>query len=98
MIGGIWFGVSQFTGEPEAPVATQSAAPAQPGIAERPDPVQAELTLAKEAFEQRKYMEPQGESALDLYRSALALDPNSEGAKAGIRSVTDQIRCRRTRL
>ena len=58
---------------------------------EKPDPVQAELALAKEAFDQGKYLEPAGESALDLYRSALALDPNSEAAKAGVRSVVDKI-------
>ena len=40
-----------------------------------------ELALAKDAFDQDKFIEPQGESALDLYRSALALDPNSQGAK-----------------
>jgi TonB family protein len=50
-----------------------------------------ELALAKEAFDQGKFLEPAGESALDLYRSALALDPNSDGAKAGIRSVVDKV-------
>lgn len=93
VIGGIWFGVSRFTGETEAPPAvqptTQTATPG--GVPERPDPVQAELTLAKEAFDQGKFLEPAGESALDLYRSALALDPNSEAAKAGVRSVADKV-------
>src|SRR5690606_34011142 len=45
----------------------------------------------KQAFDQGRYLEPAGESALDLYRSALALDPNSEAAKAGIRSVADKV-------
>jgi TonB family protein len=93
VIGGIWFGVSKFTGESEAP-AVQSLTPAadQPGgVPEKPDPVQAELALAKEAFDQGKYLEPAGESALDLYRSALALDPNSEAGKAGVRSVVEKI-------
>ena len=54
--------------------------------------MKAELALAKEAFDQGKFIGTcQGESALDLYRSALALDPNSEAAKAGIRSVDRQI-------
>ena len=53
--------------------------------------MQAELALAKEAFDQGKYIEPAGDSALDYYRSALALDPNSEAAKAGIRAVVDKI-------
>ncbi len=94
VIGGIWFGVSRFTGEPEVPpvVNTPAATGAQqPGVPERPDPVKAELALAKDAFNQNKFIEPQGESALDLYRSALALDPNSQEAKDGIRSVVDKI-------
>ncbi|WP_116807838.1 energy transducer TonB [Steroidobacter cummioxidans] len=95
VIGGIWFGVSRFTGDPEVPPAVK--APAAPGaqepggVPERPDPVKAELALARDAFNQNKFIEPQGESALDLYRSALALDPNSQEAKAGIRSVVDKI-------
>src|SRR5688572_16078760 len=76
IIGGIWFGVSKFTSEPEVPPVVNQTAPGaqQPGgVPERPDPVKAELTLAQDAFNQGKYIEPQGESALDLYRSALAL-------------------------
>lgn len=94
VIGGIWFGVKQFTSAPEAPVAAAPSATdaAQPGgVPEKPDPVQAELALANEAFNQGKLLEPAGESALDYYRSALALDPNSEAAKAGVRSVVDKI-------
>jgi TonB family protein len=94
VIGGIWFGVTKFTGEPTPTAVVQpSPAPgAQPGgVPDRPDPVQAELALAKEAFAQGKFLEPAGESALDLYRNALALDPNSEAATAGIRSVVDKV-------
>src|SRR5688572_19843306 len=84
VIGGIWFGVSQFTGDSEAPVQTTTTTEA-PGLPDKPDPVKAELALAKEAFNQGKYLEPANESALDLYRSALALDPNNTDALAGIR-------------
>lgn len=93
IIGGIWFGVSKFTGEPERPpVVNQPAPQGAPGsVPERPDPVKAELALARDAFNQGKFIEPQGESALDLYRSALALDPNSAEAKNGIRSVAEKI-------
>lgn len=95
IIGGIWFGVSKFTSEPEVPpVVNQPATPGaqQPGgVPERPDPMKAELALARDAFNQGKFIEPQGESALDLYRSALALDPNSQEAKNGIRSVAEKI-------
>jgi TonB family protein len=95
VIGGIWFGVNRFTGDPEVPPAVKASptpGAQQPGgVPERPDPVKAELALAKDAFNQSKFIEPQGESALDLYRSALALDPNSQEAKDGIRSVVDKI-------
>lgn len=94
VIGGIWFGVNKFTGEPTPPPVVQQPTPAggQPGgVPEKIDPVQAELQLAKEAFTQGKYLEPAGDSALDYYRSALALDPNSAAAKDGIRDVVDKI-------
>ncbi|HEY7639433.1 MAG TPA: energy transducer TonB [Steroidobacteraceae bacterium] len=93
VIGGIWFGVNKFTGEPTPPPVVQQSTPAgQPGgVPEKIDPVQAELALAKEAFGQGKYLEPAGDSALDYYRSALALDPNSAAAKDGIRDVVDKI-------
>jgi TonB family protein len=93
VIGGIWFGVNKFTGEPTPPPVVQQQSPAgQPGgVPEKIDPVQAELQLAKEAFGQGKYLEPAGDSALDYYRSALALDPNSAAAKEGIRDVVDKI-------
>lgn len=96
VIGGIWFGVKKFASTPEVPVAATPAAPAaeQSGVPEKPEPVQAELTLAKEAFDQEKFLEPAGESALDYYRSALTLDPNSQAAKDGIRSVADKILAR----
>ncbi len=94
VVGGIWFGVSRFTGEPTPPPVVQQPAPAagQPGgVPEKIDPIQAELLLAKEAFGQGKYLEPAGDSALDYYRSALALDPSSAAAKEGIRDVVDKI-------
>jgi TonB family protein len=93
VIGGIWFGVNKFTGEPTPPPVVQQPTPAgQPGgVPEKIDPVQAELQLAKDAFTQGKYLEPAGDSALDYYRSALALDPNSAAAKDGIRSVVDKV-------
>ncbi len=92
VIGGIWFGVNQFTGDSAEPIPAPTATTAPtPGLPDKPDPVQAELALAQEAFAQGKYLEPANESALDLYRSALALDPNNAEAIAGIRSVTDKV-------
>ena len=91
VIGGIWFGIKQFT-KPEAPTQPPATVIAPPsGVPEKPDPVQAELALAKEAFDQGKYLEPAGESALDYYRSALALDANNQAAKDGIHDVVDKI-------
>jgi TonB family protein len=92
VIGGIWFGVSQFTGDSAEPVQTTTTTTAPTAaLPDKPDPVKAELALAKEAFAQGKYLEPANESALDLYRSALALDPNNTEALAGIRAVTDKV-------
>jgi protein TonB len=89
-IGGIWTGVRKFTEQPEAP-STAAIATTQTNLPDKPDPLQAELALAKEAFDKGRYLEPRGESALDLYRSALTIDPRSEVAKAGVRSVVDRI-------
>lgn len=94
VIGGIWFGVKHFQPEAPRPAAAPTNAARPGGVPEKPDPVQAELALAKEALDQNKLLEPAGESALDYYRSALALDPNSEGAKAGVRAVADKILAR----
>jgi TonB family protein len=92
VIGGIWFAISSMTRESDVPTATNQAV-TQPGsnLGDKPDPVKAELALAKEAFDAGRYLEPAGESALDLYRSALALDPKNEGARAGMRSVVDKV-------
>ena len=78
IIAGIWFGISHFTGDKVEPPST-SVATTEPtvGLPDKPDPVKAELALAQEAFAQGRYLEPANESALDLYRSALALDPNN---------------------
>ncbi|AMN48241.1 hypothetical protein ACG33_14270 [Steroidobacter denitrificans] len=91
LIGGIWFGVGRFTRAPEAPTTIAASAQVPDRLPDRPDPVQAEIALAQEAFAQGKYYEPSGESALDLYLSALALDPTSEAAKAGVRTVADKV-------
>jgi protein TonB len=88
-IVGVWFAMRMFSAPPKsAPVAP---APVASSLPEKPDPVQAEIALAKEAFDKGSYLEPHGESALDLYRGALALDANSAAAQAGIRSVADKV-------
>lgn len=92
VIGGIWFAVSRFTSD-EAPVTPAASGTQLPvsTLGEKPDPVKAELALAREAFAAGRYLEPAGESALDLYRSALALNPESQEAREGIRAVADKV-------
>lgn len=94
-IGAIWFGIKQFSGQPAAVVAEApgNTAP-MPGVPEKPDPIKAELAAARQALAQDKLLEPSGESALDYFRSALALDPNSQEAKNGIRAVADKLLAR----
>jgi len=95
LIGAIWFGIKQFSGQSAAVVAEApgNAAPT-PGVPEKPDPVKAELASARQALAQDQLLEPTGESALDYYRSALALAPDSQEAKNGIRAVADKLLAR----
>jgi TonB family protein len=88
----IWFVIKTPGNDQKVMPMTQSA-PSN-ALPDKPDPVKAELALAKEAFDQGHYLEPSGESALDLYRNALALDASNEAAKTGIRSVADRILAR----
>lgn len=90
---GVWYAIDRLTVEPEAPVAdTPGATQTDPvAVPERVDPVVAELELAEEAFAAGRYLEPRGESALDLFRNALALDPNNEPGRLGVRRVADKV-------
>ena len=83
LIGGIWFFMSK-TGTQEETPATAQTQTAQ-------SPAQAELALAKKALDEGKLVEPAGESALDLYRSALSIDPSSQAARDGVKAVADKI-------
>ncbi len=83
LIGLIWFAMTQLASD--KPPEPQTAGTAQK------DPADAELTLAKKAFDSGKLVEPAGESALDLYRSALSIDPRSQKARDGIKAVADKI-------
>jgi TonB family protein len=84
LIGGIWFVMSKTGSEAEAPRTAAQTETVQ-------SPAQAELDLAKKALDDGKLVEPAGESALDLYRSALSIDPSSQAARDGIRAVADTI-------
>lgn len=86
-IGVLWSTVRMATST--APPIAVSATPSTP-LAQS-DPVQVELALAQEAFEQGRLLEPPEDNALYFYRSALALDANSEAAKNGIRAIAEHF-------
>jgi TonB family protein len=79
----IWFVMSRL--------ASDKVAEQQTTVQVKKDPAEAELALAKKAFDAGKLVEPAGESALDLYRSALSIDPSSQIARDGIRAVADKV-------
>jgi len=85
LIGGIWF----FMGRVASDQPVEQAADAA-GAATK-DPAATELALAKKALNEGRLVEPAGESALDLYRSALSINPSSQEARDGIRAVADKI-------
>src|SRR5262249_3240017 len=72
-------------------VATDKSNEQATAVEAKKDPAEAELLLAKKALDAGKYVEPAGESALDLYRSALSIDPASQKARDGIKAVADKI-------
>src|SRR5258706_10912622 len=79
----MWFVMSRLASD--KPVEQQTTA------VEKKDPAEGELLLAKKALDAGKLVEPAGESALDLYRSALSIDPRSQKARDGIHAVADKI-------
>ena len=50
---------------------------------------EGELALAAE-----QWLEPAGDSAYDKFRGAMAIDPRSEGAKAGMQAIAQALRLR----
>ena len=92
IIGGVWWFMSRVANEDSTSNArpTPGAQPAESGAAQQSS-VGRELALADTAFAAGNYLEPPGESALDLYRSALSIDPNNAQAKAGIQQVANKI-------
>jgi protein TonB len=85
VIGLIWFFMGRVANnDVPAPAGGTTAAVAK-------DPAANELALAKQALNDGKFVEPAGESALDLYRSALSINPSSQAARDGIRAVADKI-------
>ncbi len=85
VVGGVFFGLSRMGGESEAPSASTTGTAADTGAASK------ELALADAALAAGKLLEPPGESALDLYRSALAMSPKNARAQAGIDAVAGKL-------
>jgi len=85
VIGLIWFFMGRVASDKSAePTATAVGTVVK-------DPGATELALAKKALNDGKLVEPAGESALDLYRSALSINPSSQQARDGVRAVADKI-------
>jgi protein TonB len=85
VIGIIWFFMGRVASDKPAEQTVESTAAAAK------DPAAAELALAKKALNEGKLVEPAGESALDLYRSALSINPSSQQARDGVRAVADKV-------
>jgi len=82
VVGGAFYGLSHMGQNNDAQVVstTQNGGPAS-----------KELALADAALAAGKLLEPPGESALDLYRTALSIDPNNARAKAGVSNVANKL-------
>lgn len=82
VLGGIFYGISHMGSEngQQNVAAVNSDGPAA-----------KELSLADKSLAAGKLLEPPGDSALDLYRSALTIDPKSARAKAGIDNVANKL-------
>lgn len=85
VVGGVFFGLSRMGGGDSQTAAPATATQNQAGAAAK------ELALADAALAAGKLLEPPGESALDLYRSALALAPKDPRAQAGIDAVAGKL-------
>jgi protein TonB len=83
IVGGVFYGLSRM-GNGDANVAATSAGAANTGASK-------ELALADAALAAGKLLEPAGESALDLYRSALSINPKDARAKTGIDNVANKL-------
>jgi protein TonB len=71
---------------PVSAAATMSA-PRVTGL----DTAPTQLAQASKALADGRYVEPAGNSALDLYRNVLQADPENETARAGIRAIADEL-------
>ena len=82
VVGGIFYAISHMGSD-----NTQTTAV----VADNGGPAGKELALADKALAAGKLLEPPGDSALDLYRSALTIDPKNARAKAGVDNVANKL-------
>jgi TonB family protein len=83
VVGGAFYGLSRM-GSGDANVAATAGVTANSGASK-------ELALADAALAAGKLLEPAGESALDLYRSALSINPKDTRAAAGVDAVANKL-------
>lgn len=84
VVGAVFFGLSRMGNSESETVNTATS-----NIVN--DTANKELDIADAALAVGKLLEPPGESALDLYRSALAIDAKSARAQAGIENVASKL-------
>jgi tetratricopeptide (TPR) repeat protein len=77
---------------PAAPAAAEPAPPAPAAVSPQQSAAVARLVQrAQVATNNGDIMMPPGDSAYDLYRSALAIDGNNEAALQGLQALPDQV-------
>jgi TonB family protein len=84
VVGGAFFGLSRM-GSNNGQATVSSTAQNETGAASK------ELALADAALAAGNLLEPPGDSALDLYRSALAINAKNPRAQAGIDAVAGKL-------
>ena len=84
-LGAMFFGLHNAKQKPTVSAVSPATTPVPTS------PVETRLQQAQEAFQQGRLVRPQGENALALYRSVLALEPDNETARRGMRAIADRI-------
>jgi len=83
VVGGIFYGISHM--------GSSDGNQQNTVVANKDGPAAKELALADKALAAGRLLEPPGDSALDLYRSALTIDPKNIRAKSGIDNVANKL-------
>lgn len=89
--GGVWWLMGRMTDNDTSTIPAPTTGMQPAATAAQPNQAAKEVALADAAFAAGNYLEPPGDSALDLYRSALSIDPNNAQAKTGIRQVAGKV-------